>query len=37
MIHSLSRRYDAILCGVVTFCLLSPLITAPVTFILSSR
>jgi hypothetical protein len=33
----ISQRFDAILCGAVIFCLLSPLITAPVAFIVSSR
>lgn len=29
----ISQRIDAVLCGVVTFCLLSPLLTASVAFV----
>jgi hypothetical protein len=37
MYRFISQRLDAMLCAAVTFCLLSPLVTASVTFIASSR
>ena len=31
----ITQRCDAILCGAVTFCLLSPLVTASLAFVVS--
>jgi hypothetical protein len=31
----ITQRFDAILCGVVAFCLLSPLVTASLAFVVS--
>ncbi len=31
----ISQRFDALLCGAVTFCLLSPLLAASLAFVVS--
>ena len=31
----ITQRFDAILCGAVVFCLLSPLVTASLAFVVS--